>query len=690
MTEYIQNIFAGFCEFIQYLVCLGVQVLAIEFTDDTFSPNLSTFTSDEHGIMTATMFDNWLNAFLNVGFVLAIALFFIHLVLYWKNIVSDVQSTIAEMFARIVFTIIMVYGVTAFFDYIMTFANSIYDTYIASDLVNDLTLTGSGIANALGSYITDPIDIFANEKFSGLQDAFAGMTVVFAVFNMILQIVFFGIALYNFGKLCLEMIKRYFTMVFLYILSPVGVSFFSTAETQMVTASYAKMFGVTVGVLIFTRLWVILSLYIMATLNCTFTNMCIMIAVMQFGVFLEGYARELGLTTSSMGGALLNTVAASGTGMLLAAKGASNMAGNALVNAGGALSNMALTSIGSALSGKPMSFESRTKAMNDSVGAAIRKSSTKSNNSSNMTKSQAAMMNEAIDKDGLFRNATLSNTLGNLNAAGHSEAMNEIMNGSLSPVKDALTQNGGSVLGLNYSQNNGLEFLYRSPNGSTRGGFISDSPKSGSGLSSTPVKLGNGHTAYINMNPVSMQDIHDSGISAYYNSPGDVMGNGTSTMELDTGLQLGQFVTNGDTNATNYAAVPNNTGGVDIRYNSDGVNSVNLNNSSIVGAITKDGYNLKTSSYQWGNNQTSPQNDIYNTLTNGAWSNVGFKDVEANTIKLDSSTGEIQFMATDVMTHQRNTYTAMPSVSVQDKVTKSNTVTDSTLGSYTFSKHSNH
>lgn len=690
MTEYIQNIFAGFCEFIQYLVCLGVQVLAIEFTDDTFSPNLSTFTSDEHGIMTATMFDNWLNAFLNIGFVLAIALFFIHLVLYWKNIVSDVQSTIAEMFARIVFTIIMVYRVTAFSDYIMTFANSIYDTYIASDLVNDLTLTGSGIANALGSYITDPIDIFANEKFSGLQDTFVGMTVVFAVFNMILQILFFGIALYNFGKLCLEMIKRYFTMVFLYILSPVGVSFFSTAETQMVTASYAKMFGVTVGVLIFTRLWVILSLYIMATLNCTFTNMCIMIAVMQFGVFLEGYARELGLTTSSMGGALLNTVAASGTGMLLAAKGASNMAGNALINAGGAFSNMALTSIGSALSGKPMSFESRTKAMNDSVGAAIRKSSTKSNNSSNMTKSQAAMMNEAIDKDGLFRNATLSNTLGNLNAAGHSEAMNEIMNGSLSPVKDALTQNGGSVLGLNYSQNNGLEFLYRSPNGSTRGGFISDSPKSGFGLSSTPVKLGNGHTAYINMNPVSMQDIHDSGISAYYNSPGDVMGNGNSTMELDTGLQLGQFVTNGDTNATNYAAIPNNTGGVDIRYNSDGVNSVNLNNSSIVGAITKDGYNLKTSSYQWGNNQTSPQNDIYNTLTNGAWSNVGFKDVEANTIKLDSSTGEIQFMATDVMTHQRNTYTAMPSVSVQDKVTKSNTITDSTLGSYTFSKHSNH
>ena len=46
----------------------------------------------------------------------------------------------------------------------------------------------------------------------------------------------------------------------------------------------------------------------------------------------------------------------------------------------------------------------------------------------------------------------------------------------------------------------------------------------------------------------------------------------------------------------------------------------------------------------------------------------------------------VQFSAIDKASGKLNSYTAFPSVSIQNKVTSNNTVTDSTLGSYTFIK----
>ena len=176
-------------------------------------------------------------------------------------------------------------------------------------------------------------------------------------------------------------------------------------------------------------------------------------------------------------------------------------------------------------------------------------------------------------------------------------------------------------------------------------------------------------------------------ITAVLNNANELVGRDNLTsMELDTGIKMDQFAFGGDTNASHYAAVPNNTGGLDVRYNADGINAMNLDTSPIVGAITQNGQNLKVSDYKWGSSGKSPEQEISDTFSNGAWSNIGLSNVKPQDVKLDNSTGMVQFSAIDKASGKLNSYTAFPSVSIQNKVTSNNTVTDSTLGSYTFIK----
>ncbi len=83
-----------------------------------------------------------------------------------------------------------------------------------------------------------------------------------------------------------------------------------------------------------TKFWIQLSLYVMATKNCNFTNMCIMIAIIQIGVKLESHLKDFGLSTANMGVSLMDNIASTGAVITLASKNIASSAGKSLVNIG--------------------------------------------------------------------------------------------------------------------------------------------------------------------------------------------------------------------------------------------------------------------------------------------------------------------------------------------------------------------
>ena len=683
MTQLVRAIFQSFCLLIQQTICMFLQYLTSGITDGTFTPSLDTFIAEDGGVISEALYNDINAAFRYVAIGLAAFLLVVHIISFFLAATTEFKDSFLQLCIRFFFCLFAAFYITPFLNVCMTFGREIFSEAfypIMAELQKDGTPQWITYATNTGAFNDPTIGAIAKDLIT------ANLGIIFEIFKLLVQIVFFAIVAYNFAKLCLELIKRYIVMCCMLMASPIAAAFYATAESQNVFFSYIRMFCVEVGVVAFTRLWIFFSLYVMQHMVCGFTNMCIMIAIIQFGVRIEAQLKEMGLSTSNLGGALLDNIVATGTAMGMMVYHAKNSTGESMINLGGLTGNMGLVTIGSALTHKPMSVEGRTRTMNESTGAAIRAAFTGNKAGSNLTGSQKKMMDTSIHENGLFRNQALQGTLKDLNSAGYKEAMQHIAGAEFSGLSNLIGDPRSTITPTSYSQNNGIGFEYKSSmNGIKRNGFISDTPKTGNGSTSIPITLGNGKTAYANFEPMTMNDIHNSGVEAFYNSVDEKLGDGMTSMEMDTGMKLDQFMYNGDSDATHYAAVPNSTGGLDIMYNNDGMSSMNLKDSDIVGAVTKNGYNLKTTDYEWGNGTASPEADIYETLTSGSWSNMGLSDIKLQDIKYDSSSGSIHFSATD-WTGRRGGYVARPSVHVQDKVKANNTKTDSKHGSYTFAK----
>ena len=687
MNNIVYNAFTSLWKLAQTVLCLALQWLTSEIRSNSFVPTKEVFVSSEFGFLSEELFDKIQNTFMILSAGLIILFFIIHITTYWKYIFTDAKETFLETLLRPAFAFIGLRFIVPVFDMLLTWSESHYkDLFIDKNIISDLTVSLETIKNIFNP--DNGIKILSDDAITNFLASAETLDNGFYLLQILLQIIFFAIVFYNFVKLVVELIKRYIFSSFMYLCSPIFVSFFTTAESQNVLATYFKVFGVNIAVIYLTKFWIQLSLYVMATKNCNFTNMCIMIAIIQIGVKLESHLKDFGLSTANMGVSLMDNIASTGAVITLASKNIASSAGKSLVNIGGLTGNMGLSTLGSALSGQSINPSNVAKSMNESAGANVREMFGTNSTSSNFTKSQGKSMESAIKNDGLFRNQTLQGTLAHLNPSGQQEALQHVFNTSFNPFSNKLSELGNTVTPVGYSQNDGFAFSCKSGmNNITRQGTINDTPKRGNGVVSMPFQLSNGKMAYANFEPMTMNAIHNSGVDAFYNNANELLGRDNLTsMELDTGIKMDQFAFGGDTNASHYAAVPNNTGGLDVRYNADGINAMNLDTSPIVGAITQNGQNLKVSDYKWGSSGKSPEQEISDTFSNGAWSNIGLSNVKPQDVKLDNSTGMVQFSAIDKASGKLNSYTAFPSVSIQNKVTSNNTVTDSTLGSYTFIK----
>lgn len=415
----------------------------------------------------------------------------------------------------------------------------------------------------------------AFDRLLGLQ---IGIPILSDFLLAIIHSVFFLIMAYNYFKLCVELIKRYITMCSLYLIAPPFTAFFITAETQLVTLSFIKLFGTTVMVFCFSKIWIFLSAYVLAHVKVSFVNMLAVIAFITFGVRIEAIFKEIGLSTANLGGALLDSVVATAGVMTYATKGLAGGIGNGLVNTGALAGNMNMVAAGSVLTKRSLAPDQLAATMAGSTGGVMReKMGAKASGLSNFNQSIGKNLNDVLRTGGISRNFAAQKILDGLNTAGKEQAYKSIMASQYGTISNMLSSKGLSVSEMSYNPNKGFTMELEGQHGLIRKASISNAPASETGITSYGFRDSNGRIAYLNMDSPweQFKNMKDNE-KPFTNSDGEIISDsvrsGTLTSsELNTSVRYAPFLqkdANGvvDTKAENYDQRVNKFGNIDIYY----------------------------------------------------------------------------------------------------------------------------
>lgn len=598
---------ATFCItlFMNMITDSSIQTLSISYFRDNFFTN---------GAL-----DQIIRGFTIAGISLSIILFFFSIYLVGIKDLLQQKDSFLDLFRRLFLSVLLSCFIISILSQILILGHDIMNSAANERLVETgnsyFEIDSSQIGKSGSITIFDDIyetvnsdpDAFFDDsrKQSWLEKYSMGLLQFFSLFSvgidpkyamiLLLRVVFFVIIAYNFAKLIVEYLKRYTTMFILYFMAPLFSAFFATASTQLIFLSYFKMFGTTVLIICLTKIWIFLSSLLMQNVVCNFVNMCIMLAFINFGVRLEMWTREIGMSTASLGGALLDNIVLTAGIMGRAAHNATGHIGNGLINAGGISGNTTLAAAGSALTGRSLTPDNVFRTMNESAGGVRRTNGSRNWDKSNFTPSQKDLASKVMASDGLFRNAALNNMYHSLNAAGKQELMTGLMNSTYGGLNDILKNAGMRVSNLTYD-NKGINFTATGKNGIKRNCSIAEAPARGAGVTSIAALDANGKQVYLNMQS-GWDDLKNAKGTDFTDPTGKI--DGTSAIELETGTNLGAFIQDGDDNAAHYAATVNDFGNLDISYSSEGGDERNF---KTVGVITQDGLNLFNGLSDYGDN----------------------------------------------------------------------------------------
>lgn len=591
--------------FLNMITESDIQTLSIAYFRNNF------FTNDA--------LDQIIRGFTIAGISLSIILFFFSIYLVGIKDLIQQKDSFLDLFRRLFLSVLLACFITSLLSQILILGHNLMDAAADEKKIETgysyFEIDPSQIGESESITIFDDIkrtaDTDPNASLSDSQKeewlisyswGLANFLSSFSVgvdpkyaMILLLRAVFFVIIAYNFAKLVVEYLKRYTTMFILYFMAPLFSAFFATASTQLIFLSYFKMFGTTVLIICLTKIWIFLSSLLMQNVVCNFANMCIMLAFINFGVRIEMWTREIGMSTASLGGALLDNIVLTAGIMGRAAHHATGHIGNGLINAGGISGNATLAAAGSALTGRSLTPDNVFRTMNESAGGVMRANGTRNWGNSNLTQSQKDLAAKAMASDGLFRNTALSNMYHSLNASGKQELMTGLMNSTYKGLNGILENAGMKVSNLTYD-NKGINFTATGKNGIKRNCSIAESPARGAGVTSIAAFDANGKQVYLNMQS-GWDDLKNAKGTSFTDPTGKI--DGTSAIELETGSNLGAFIQDGDDNAAHYMATMNDFGNLDISYSSEGGDERNF---TTVGVITQDGLNLFNGSSDYGDN----------------------------------------------------------------------------------------
>lgn len=253
------------------------------------------------------------------------------------------------------------------------------------------------------------------------------------VYTLLAAFINFVIALlitYNIIKLAVELIRRYTMTQILQMVSSIFAGFIASASSMTVFLSYMKMFVTEIGIYLLTKIWLVLSIILLSSsaASKSLTGIIMIYAFLNAGVKMEGIARDLGLTTSSQGAALLDSMVMQGTMIGMAFGGVKNGIGRGIFNAGALSGNAKMAAVGGALSGRRMDFTPAglQKEMQGTSMGALRRNATAKNAKSNLTKSAKAAAFDSLRQGGLIGKNGFSQIASNLNNAGRKELLGSL------------------------------------------------------------------------------------------------------------------------------------------------------------------------------------------------------------------------------------------------------------------------
>lgn len=513
MSEIVSNAAREIFLLVQRICGLFLAFVCDKFIGNDFTPNLNTFAGYfVNNTLTGgqnaetSQLDTLLAVFQKAGVTIMLILIVYTAVLQAFGHIIEVKDTMLGVFRRAFFTLMLIYAVGTFGGMAANVAEEIDDAF-AIELSQSLGADTS--ANSFSNFITQGLPNVAEvevsnntatklviDAYGNTSESYAAMgQIILEIIGSIIQIFLFLIVSYNLLKLCVELIRRYVTYGFLYILLPMMSGFTVTTEGSQVFITYLKMFFTQLAMVVGTRAWIEICLFLMGNVVTDIVGCFVLISALSIGVGMERYLRDMGLTVTGQGMALLDSVAMTGMIMGRAITGIASGIGAGAITLGSGTGKVGAVKFGAVMTGKPVDPESIAKMMNSNIahGARIGKE---------MTASEMALAKQLTGR-GFTNNRDLSNFLSDFK--NPQQAMQDILNATCDNLSEALGAKDGMFITSDGSYQGGprggfgAQLMMKSNDGNgevaLRNGIISDAQF---GEQSIPFTDNTGKTKYFN------------------------------------------------------------------------------------------------------------------------------------------------------------------------------------------------
>ena len=553
--------------------------------DSVYAPNMEAILK----VIQPEMMLKLIQFFEYAGLVVVIAMISYSVVIRLIGNVMEIKDSLTVTFARagvsIVFIFFLVHPVDSstydgLLDKVLVLGNNVYSNAINTFTEEDAMTADTDVLklilpkdelNELGVESDDDSMSADSVTLSATANTFVGDVIIQMVLS-VLRLILVIVITYLMIKLIYEIIKHFVNIIGLYVITPFMASFFVSSNTATITSSFLRMFCSEIIMMVFCRVWTIVSLYIMYNYVQGVPGMFVTIAFIQFGIVIDNILKTLGFATSNTGGALLDSVNRAGMALAFQSMGAKSLAGGGLIAAGNALGKTGFNKMGSLLKTGSITPEAVARTQDMGVSGALR-SKKLSSDKTPITPGETANMKSLFDKGNMGAFAQKYNALSNANK----QVVNDAIGRGFENFSDSLASGSTfSISGIDSYGN--AKYKVLSENGNILSEGSISRTKNMNSLGSIPLTDANGSQWYANVGEVTSTSGKNVMPKDIFSSSPDYKADSAIRTASQMGLknfdELNDIIKNGDLDGTHYQFDSDNG---NIYYQSKGEFDSNFN-----------------------------------------------------------------------------------------------------------------
>lgn len=403
-------------------------------------------------------YDHLVILFKGIGIIIAVLCVIASFSLILMSGVMEVKDSFWQLILRALMAFVLIFTITPLCDGALKGGQELYELMDQTMSVDgdgglDMDITYTGVTNTtlfqslLKFDGDDDLSWFDSDYIDAIKDGDDDISVFgqsisiaegvmeeasFNLLAMLINFIFSLVIVWNCIKLAVELIKRFVFIQLLKLTGPIFSGFFASSTSMNVFTTYIKMFFTAIGIFLLTRLWIAESIAMMCTSGASrsLTGIICIYAFLVYGVKLEGVAKDFGLSSSSQGAALLDSVMMQAGVMGMALGRGVKGLGGGMLNLGALTGNAKMAAVGNMMAGgRDSSVEGLHRAMAGSPGGSLRKAignMPRNSGKSNLTQAQKANFMDQIRTGGRQGQMNAEAVLGQVNNAGKKELMNAL------------------------------------------------------------------------------------------------------------------------------------------------------------------------------------------------------------------------------------------------------------------------